>query len=200
MDERKEKNSIRTYKNAGIFSFLAAIFVIVIGILGNTLALMYMGVIATIQIVHVLIHFKFVNDITLSKVDWKIFNIHRMLGIIGNGFEFFFFSLILLVGSFSKVEWNSPYFPLVTVLMLLYSSLALVSYKITSLKLLISYTKKIKACPICGKQVEENWKICPYCKTELYNICYNCGKEIDSSWIVCPYCRKAINTESRRDG
>jgi RNA polymerase subunit RPABC4/transcription elongation factor Spt4 len=43
-------------------------------------------------------------------------------------------------------------------------------------------------CSNCGKELQKEWKICPYCKTSQNTICSNCGKELQKEWEVCPYC------------
>lgn len=57
-----------------------------------------------------------------------------------------------------------------------------------------------KICKNCGKELEEEYKICPYCKTkteeqilienERENLCSSCGKPIDANFEVCPFCGK----------
>lgn len=42
-----------------------------------------------------------------------------------------------------------------------------------------------KFCPRCGKEVEANWKVCPYCKTDLKP-------------VICPHCRHANPSTSTR--
>ena len=50
-----------------------------------------------------------------------------------------------------------------------------------------------KFCKNCGKQISENFKLCPYCgekiEEEILEIsCPSCGKTIKSDFKVCPYC------------
>ena len=57
-----------------------------------------------------------------------------------------------------------------------------------------------KICKNCDKELEEEYRICPYCKTkteerilienERKNICSSCGKPIDTNFEVCPFCGK----------
>lgn len=57
-----------------------------------------------------------------------------------------------------------------------------------------------KICKNCGKELEEEYKICHYCKTKTEenilieddreNICSSCGKPIDADFEVCPFCGK----------
>jgi RNA polymerase subunit RPABC4/transcription elongation factor Spt4 len=46
-------------------------------------------------------------------------------------------------------------------------------------------------CPGCGRQTENDWKICPTCSTVLRKACTDCGRMLDLSWNVCPYCGTA---------
>lgn len=52
-------------------------------------------------------------------------------------------------------------------------------------------------CPNCGKQVQNDFKKCPYCDAELLNKCLGCGKQLNADWETCPYCgakvEKAVN-------
>ena len=50
-----------------------------------------------------------------------------------------------------------------------------------------------KFCKNCGKQISEDFKLCPYCgekvEEEILEIsCPSCGKTIKSDFKVCPYC------------
>jgi DNA-directed RNA polymerase subunit RPC12/RpoP len=48
-------------------------------------------------------------------------------------------------------------------------------------------------CQNCGKEIEDGWLVCPYCKTETGpRLCAKCGKELESEWLVCPYCRAEV--------
>lgn len=44
-------------------------------------------------------------------------------------------------------------------------------------------------CPACGKRVEVDFLICPYCRKKLKNSCTQCGRPLQLNWVVCPYCR-----------
>jgi RNA polymerase subunit RPABC4/transcription elongation factor Spt4 len=43
-------------------------------------------------------------------------------------------------------------------------------------------------CPGCGRQVREDWTICPSCHTKLKKPCHQCGKLMELPWNLCPYC------------
>lgn len=57
-----------------------------------------------------------------------------------------------------------------------------------------------KFCKKCGKQISEDFKICPYCgekvEEEILEIqCQSCGKTIKSDFKVCPYCGNNPNNK-----
>ncbi len=43
-------------------------------------------------------------------------------------------------------------------------------------------------CPSCGKGVEEEFIICPYCQAKLKAKCAKCGQLLEENWVACPYC------------
>lgn len=45
-----------------------------------------------------------------------------------------------------------------------------------------------KRCPFCKRQIQENFKYCPYCMSELGSRCEKCGKELKYGWLCCPDC------------
>jgi len=46
-----------------------------------------------------------------------------------------------------------------------------------------------KKCPSCQKEIQVDWKMCPFCRASLTTeICSNCGKEMQTDWKKCPYC------------
>jgi DNA-directed RNA polymerase subunit RPC12/RpoP len=43
-------------------------------------------------------------------------------------------------------------------------------------------------CAQCGKPVEPDWQVCPYCGEGLATECPECGKATERDWVACPYC------------
>jgi len=43
-------------------------------------------------------------------------------------------------------------------------------------------------CLSCRRFVEQGWRICPYCATQLKDICVKCDHLLSFNWIACPYC------------
>jgi len=45
-----------------------------------------------------------------------------------------------------------------------------------------------KACPTCKRRVQDDFLLCPSCRTQLKEPCRGCGKPLAYAWIACPYC------------
>lgn len=43
-------------------------------------------------------------------------------------------------------------------------------------------------CPSCRRFVERNWRLCPFCATQLKDICAKCEQLLSFNWVACPYC------------
>src|SRR5947209_12658383 len=43
-------------------------------------------------------------------------------------------------------------------------------------------------CPNCRHRIEQDFRICPNCLTQLKDVCRNCDRLVDLDWTVCPYC------------
>lgn len=52
-------------------------------------------------------------------------------------------------------------------------------------------------CPECGRPIKPDFKVCPYCKTDLASECPNCHKQMEHGWVVCPYCGGKIKDEEK---
>ena len=53
---------------------------------------------------------------------------------------------------------------------------------------LLAEVEVIKHCPTCQRRVNDQWIICPTCRTRLHRICANCGKLVDLDWSLCAWC------------
>nr|WP_269809691.1 ATPase, T2SS/T4P/T4SS family [Kineosporia rhizophila] len=52
---------------------------------------------------------------------------------------------------------------------------------------------EVRACPACGKHVEADMIVCPYCATNLdRGHCQSCGRTVEPDWNTCPYCRAGL--------
>ena len=45
-----------------------------------------------------------------------------------------------------------------------------------------------RGCPTCGKPIETDYQLCPYCHTPLKEACANCDRLLHLDWTICPYC------------
>jgi RNA polymerase subunit RPABC4/transcription elongation factor Spt4 len=44
------------------------------------------------------------------------------------------------------------------------------------------------ACQTCRRPIEDDFNVCPHCRTVLRDPCRSCSRLIRTSWITCPYC------------
>jgi hypothetical protein len=47
-------------------------------------------------------------------------------------------------------------------------------------------------CPHCDYQVEKEFLRCPSCLRKLKDACQTCSKPLDPEWRICPYCESEI--------
>ena len=52
-------------------------------------------------------------------------------------------------------------------------------------------------CHKCKRQVEHDWRVCPYCKEVLVIKCQKCNKDIARDWAACAYCGEEFVLQSR---
>ncbi len=53
---------------------------------------------------------------------------------------------------------------------------------------LLAEVEAVKACPTCQRRVDDEWIICPTCRTRLNRVCPNCGKLVGLDWSLCAWC------------
>ena len=44
------------------------------------------------------------------------------------------------------------------------------------------------SCQNCRRPVEDDFHVCPHCRTTLREACRSCGRWVRTSWATCPYC------------
>ncbi len=55
---------------------------------------------------------------------------------------------------------------------------------------LLAEVEAIKSCPGCHRRINEEWIICPSCRTRLNRVCANCGRLVGLDWSLCAWCGK----------
>jgi RNA polymerase subunit RPABC4/transcription elongation factor Spt4 len=55
---------------------------------------------------------------------------------------------------------------------------------------LLAEVEGIKSCPTCARRVNEEWIICPTCRTRLNRVCPNCSRLVGLDWSLCAWCGK----------
>ena len=55
---------------------------------------------------------------------------------------------------------------------------------------LLAEVEAIKSCPTCARRVNEDWIICPTCRTRLNRVCPNCSRLVGLDWSLCAWCGK----------
>jgi RNA polymerase subunit RPABC4/transcription elongation factor Spt4 len=55
---------------------------------------------------------------------------------------------------------------------------------------LLAEVEAIKSCPTCGRRTNEEWIICPTCRTRLNRVCPNCSRLVGLDWSLCAWCGK----------
>lgn len=53
---------------------------------------------------------------------------------------------------------------------------------------LLQDLQELPLCPSCNHFVDDEWRLCPHCNTQLREDCSACGRLINLSWDICPYC------------
>jgi RNA polymerase subunit RPABC4/transcription elongation factor Spt4 len=46
----------------------------------------------------------------------------------------------------------------------------------------------IRHCPTCDRRVDDEWIICPTCRTRLNRVCPNCSRLVGLDWSLCAWC------------
>ncbi len=50
----------------------------------------------------------------------------------------------------------------------------------------------LRPCPSCGKDIEAEFIVCPYCRTQFARRCHGCDRVLRLGWAVCPYCAEEV--------
>ena len=57
----------------------------------------------------------------------------------------------------------------------------------------------VRPCPACGRDIEKDFVLCPYCHTRFAKRCPSCRRSVRLGWTLCPYCASSLElgAESR---
>ena len=55
---------------------------------------------------------------------------------------------------------------------------------------LLAEVEAIHSCPTCARRVNDEWIICPTCRTRLNRVCPNCSRLVGLDWSLCAWCGK----------
>jgi hypothetical protein len=47
-------------------------------------------------------------------------------------------------------------------------------------------------CPHCDREIQRDYLRCPHCMHKLKDPCVNCGKPLDPQWPLCPFCEHEV--------
>jgi RNA polymerase subunit RPABC4/transcription elongation factor Spt4 len=53
-----------------------------------------------------------------------------------------------------------------------------------------------RPCPTCGRDIEDDFVICPYCRTQFARKCSSCERTLRLGWAVCPYCAADVGVHT----
>ena len=49
-----------------------------------------------------------------------------------------------------------------------------------------------RPCPACGREIERDFVLCPYCQTRFAKRCPECHRVVRLGWPLCPYCAATV--------
>jgi RNA polymerase subunit RPABC4/transcription elongation factor Spt4 len=55
---------------------------------------------------------------------------------------------------------------------------------------LLAEVESIHHCPGCERRIDDEWIICPSCRTRLKRVCPNCSRLVGMDWSLCAWCGK----------
>lgn len=53
---------------------------------------------------------------------------------------------------------------------------------------MLAEIEAIPHCPTCDRRINDEWIICPQCRTRLKRVCPNCSKLVGVDWTICAWC------------
>jgi hypothetical protein len=55
---------------------------------------------------------------------------------------------------------------------------------------LLAEVEAVHHCPMCTRRIDDEWIICPTCRTRLKRVCPNCSRLVGLDWSLCAWCGK----------
>ena len=52
----------------------------------------------------------------------------------------------------------------------------------------------IQTCPYCDHDVDRDFLRCPNCMRKLKDPCANCGRPLEPQWKICPFCEAEVGS------
>jgi len=49
-------------------------------------------------------------------------------------------------------------------------------------------------CPYCGRGIQADFVVCPFCGKSTKSICPKCGKQVQKDFVACPYCGTVLKS------
>lgn len=53
-----------------------------------------------------------------------------------------------------------------------------------------------RPCPSCGREIDGDFVMCPYCRTQFARRCHACQRTLRLGWQVCPYCAEEVGVRA----
>jgi len=53
---------------------------------------------------------------------------------------------------------------------------------------MLQEVERLGTCPSCRRRIQEDYLLCPYCRTSLRTPCAQCGRALSFGWVACPHC------------
>jgi hypothetical protein len=53
----------------------------------------------------------------------------------------------------------------------------------------------LHVCPYCDYEVEKEFLRCPNCLRKLKDPCVSCGRPLDPDWKICPFCEAQVGSD-----
>jgi RNA polymerase subunit RPABC4/transcription elongation factor Spt4 len=64
---------------------------------------------------------------------------------------------------------------------------------------LLAEVETVRTCRSCDRRVDEEWIICPWCRTRLNRVCPNCERLVGLDWTLCAWCGKDFERPAALD-